>query len=55
MENLKENNQGIKIEKPEVYSAPSIEVIEIVVEQGFEGSGMSGLGSGNEDGEGPSY
>ena len=45
MENLKENNQEFKIEKPEVYTSPSIEVVEVVVEQGFGPS---------EDGE-PSF
>ena len=38
MEILKENNQERKIEKPDTYTAPSIEVVEVVVEQGFQAS-----------------
>ena len=35
MENLKENNQETQIAKQEAYTAPSIEVLEVVVEKGF--------------------
>ena len=36
MKDLMENNQEIKVEKVEAYVAPSIEVIEVNVEQGFQ-------------------
>ena len=45
MENLIENNQKCKIEKPDVYAAPSVEVVEVVVEQGFQ---MSDIERGDE-------
>ena len=48
MDNLIEN-QGAGTENTEVYTAPSIEVIEVVVEQGFE---LSGPGGGDD---GPSW
>lgn len=41
MENSKEKPQEEQVEKTEVYEAPVIEVIEVKVEQGFQGSGPS--------------
>ena len=41
----------MKVEKEMKYEAPEIEVLEVVVEKGFEGSGSSAGGVGEGDGE----
>lgn len=41
----------MKVEKEMKYEAPEVEVLEIVVEKGFEGSGSSAGGVGEGDGE----
>lgn len=38
MKNLTDNHKENQIEKPEKYEAPSIEVIEVEIEQGFQAS-----------------
>lgn len=41
MKNPAENQQVNETLKPSVYEAPSIEVIEVEIEQGFQASGPS--------------
>ena len=41
----------MKVEKEMKYEAPEVEVLEIVVEKGFEGSGFSAGGVGKGDDE----
>jgi hypothetical protein len=52
MKDLKINNQTA--EAPQVYEAPTIEVIDVEVEQGFAvtGGGDDTYGGGPGDGEG---
>lgn len=41
MKDLTDNHKETQMEKPEVYEVPSIEVIEVEIEQGFQASGPS--------------
>lgn len=42
MKNSTDNRKEDLMEKPETYEAPSIEVIEVEIEQGFQASGGPG-------------
>lgn len=49
MKNLREKQKDNQTEKPALYEAPSIEVIEVEIEQGFQAS------SGPSRPSGPSW
>ena len=48
MKKIEKNNQEIQTQSTDLYAAPSIEVIEVKVERGFEGS-MDPEGTGGKD------
>ena len=51
MKNLADNQTDNQMKRPEVYESPSIEVIEVEIEQGFQASS----GPSRPGGGGPSW